>query len=84
MGNHGLRTLLQAGKKNNILKIARQKLVRCIAKRRKLFSAPLLLDRVPDHRRHIRPAQPRDGADAGGRGDVDLGEVADDHVDADE
>jgi len=38
----------------------------------------------PDLRRDIRPAEPGDGADARRRGDVDLGEVAVDHVDADE
>jgi hypothetical protein len=37
---------------------------------------PLLLDRIPDHRRDIRAAEPRDGAEAGRRRDVDLGEIA--------
>src|ERR1700687_3722686 len=49
-----------------------------------LFSGPLVLDRVPDPGRDIRAAEPGDGADAGRRGDVDLGEVAVDDVDADE
>ena len=44
----------------------------------------LLLDRVPDHRRDVRPAEILDRADTGGRGDVDLGEPSGDHVDADE
>src|SRR5674476_842923 len=44
--------------------------------------APLLLDHVPDHRRDVRPAEPGNGADAGRRGDVDLGEIAVDDVDA--
>src|SRR5450432_1075039 len=45
---------------------------------------PLLLDHVPDHRRYIRAAEPGNGADAGRGGDVDLGEIAVDDVDADE
>ena len=45
---------------------------------------PLLLDLVPDQRRDVRPAEIPDRADAGRRGDVDLGEPAADHVDADE
>src|SRR3954454_6466175 len=56
--------------------------VTTIARPPALFA--LLLDRIPDLRRHIRPAEPCDGADAGGGGDVDLGQVAVDHVDADE
>src|ERR1700745_4293802 len=51
---------------------------------RKSRLAALVLDHVPDPRRDVRAAQPRNGADAGGRGDVDLGQVAVDHVDADE
>ena len=47
-------------------------------------AAPFLLDLVPDQRRDVRPAEILDGADAGRRGDVDLGELAVDHVDADE
>jgi hypothetical protein len=45
---------------------------------------PLLLDHVPDFRGDIRPAEPRDGANAGRRGHVDFGEIAVDDVDADE
>ena len=51
---------------------------------RKLFSAPLGLDAVPDPRRYIRAAEPRDRANTRRRGHVDLGEVAVDHIDADE
>src|SRR5712691_12795045 len=46
--------------------------------------APLGLDLVPDHRCDVRPAESLDRPDAGRRGDVDLGEEAVDHVDADE
>src|ERR1700742_4231404 len=52
--------------------------------KQKATLAPLLLDRIPDHRRHVRAAETGNGADARRRGDVDLGEVAVDHVDADE
>src|SRR5258706_15073439 len=45
--------------------------------------APLFLDHVPDFRRDIRAAEPGDGANAGWGGDVDLGEMAVDDVDAD-
>src|SRR3982074_1981512 len=48
------------------------------------LAAPLLLDHIPDHRRNIRPIEPRDGADAGRRGHVDLGQKTVDAVDADE
>ncbi len=44
---------------------------------------PLGLDHVPDFRGDVRPAEPRDGADAGRRGHVDLGQVAVDDVNAD-
>ena len=44
----------------------------------------LRLDGVPDRDREIGAAEPLDRADAGRRGDVDLGEMAVDHVDADE
>src|SRR6185437_749407 len=40
-------------------------------------------DRVPDLRRDVGSAEAGDGADAGRRGYVDLGEIAVDHVDAD-
>src|SRR5262249_33425320 len=46
--------------------------------------ARLGLDLVPDQGRHIRTAEIFHRADAGRRGDVDLGEVTVDHVDADE
>src|SRR6185503_9807643 len=46
--------------------------------------SPLLLDRVPDQRSDVGAAEALDLADAGRRGDVDLGEVVADHVDADE
>src|SRR5262245_39783124 len=42
------------------------------------------LDLVPDHGRHVGAAEVLDRPDAGRRGDVDLGEVAVDHVDTDE
>src|SRR5690606_5361532 len=42
-----------------------------------------LFDSVPDHHRNIGPAEALDLANAGGRGDVDLGEVIANHVDAD-
>ena len=42
------------------------------------------LDRVPDRHGEIGAAEPLDRADAGRRGDVDLGQIAVDHVDADE
>src|SRR5450631_3198218 len=45
---------------------------------------PLLLDHVPDLRRHIRSAQSRNRANARWRRHVDLGEMAVDDVDADE
>ena len=57
---------------------------RCRQRSRKLFPGALGLDGIPDFCGHIRTVQPRDGANAGRRGDVDLGEVAVDHVDADE
>jgi hypothetical protein len=41
-------------------------------------------DHIPDFRCDIGAAKPRDGANAGRRGDVDFGQVAVDHVDADE
>src|SRR5690606_19162302 len=41
------------------------------------------LDRVPDHRGDVGAAEALDLADAGGGGDVDLGEVVADDVDAD-
>src|SRR5262249_37821819 len=41
-------------------------------------------DLVPDHHRDVRAAEILHRADAGRRGDVDLGEEAVDHVDADE
>src|SRR5687768_13577225 len=44
----------------------------------------LRLDRVPDLGCDVRPAELGDGADAGRRGDVDLRQVAVDHVDADQ
>src|SRR5579871_4125446 len=44
----------------------------------------LRLDLVPDQRRDVRAAEILDRADAGWRGDVDLGEIVADHVDADE
>src|SRR5712671_6469334 len=51
---------------------------------RKLSSAALLFDRVPNHCRDVRPVKPGDGADAGRRSDVDLGEKTVDDVDEDE
>src|SRR5581483_1645883 len=48
------------------------------------LAAPLLLDPIPDHRRYVRSTEILDRADAGRRGDVDLCEIAADHVDADE
>src|SRR6516225_12160154 len=47
-------------------------------------AAPLGLDLVPDQRGNIGAAEIFHGADAGRRGDVDLGEKAVDHVDANE
>jgi hypothetical protein len=44
---------------------------------------PLFLDLVPDQRRDVGAAEILHRADAGRRGDVDLGEEAVDHVDAD-
>ena len=49
-----------------------------------LGAPPLGLDRVPDRHREIGAAQALDGAQAGRRGHVDLGQIAVDHVDADE
>src|SRR5262249_1660844 len=49
-----------------------------------ILLAPPRLDLVPDHRRYVRTAEIFHRADAGRRGDVDLGEVTVDHVDADE
>ena len=46
--------------------------------------APLGFDHVPDRRREIGAAEPAHRADAGRRGDVDFGQEAVDHVDADE
>src|ERR1700722_14753928 len=46
--------------------------------------ASLRLDRIPDQCRDIGAAEILDRADAGGRGDVDLGQEVADHVDADE
>src|SRR5450631_287173 len=45
---------------------------------------PLLLDHIPDLPSHIRSAEPRNRANSRRRGDVDLGEMAVDDVDADE
>ena len=42
----------------------------------------LRLDRIPDQRRDVGAAELLHLADAGGRGDVDLGEIRPDHVDA--
>src|SRR5437879_5648161 len=50
----------------------------------KLFPGALRLDGIPDLSSDVRPAESGDGADAGGAGDVDLGKIAVDHVDADE
>src|SRR5256885_3374099 len=44
---------------------------------------PLVFDHVPDHRGHVRAVKILDGADSGRGGDIDLGEEAVDHVDAD-
>src|SRR5262249_33824723 len=49
-----------------------------------ILRPPLRLDLVPDHGRHVRAAEIFHRADAGRRGDVDLGEVTVNHVDADE
>src|ERR1700704_556414 len=54
------------------------------SQRQKEGLPPLLLDHIPNLRRDIRPAELGDGADAGRRGHVDLGETAVDDVDADE
>src|SRR5262245_42801917 len=48
------------------------------------ISSPLRLDGIPDQRRDIGAAEAFELADAGWRGDVDLGEELADHVDADE
>src|ERR1044072_7518272 len=45
---------------------------------------PLRLDLVPPQLRDVRPADVLPRADAGRRGNIDLGEPAADHVDADE
>ena len=50
----------------------------------KLGAAPLPLDLVPDQRSDIGAAEVFHRADAGRRGDIDLGEEAADHVDTDE
>ena len=50
---------------------------------RKSACATLLLDAVPDHCSNVRAAEARDGANARRRGDVDLGEIALDQIDAD-
>ena len=47
-------------------------------------SVALRFDLVPDQRRHVGSAEILDGANSGGRGDIDFGEIAVDHVDADE
>src|SRR5215831_2586185 len=46
------------------------------------FIGELCLDSIPDRRRNVRAAEALDGANAGGRSHVDLGEIAVDHVDA--
>jgi hypothetical protein len=46
-------------------------------------SPTLRLDHVPDFRRDIRTAEPRDRANSRRQGHVDLGEMAVDDVDAD-
>jgi|SRR5580658_8821873 hypothetical protein len=48
----------------------------------KLACPDLRLDCVPDHGGDVRAAEALDDADAGRRGDVDLGKIAVDHVDA--
>src|SRR6516165_5600697 len=54
------------------------------ATRAQPLSRALCLDTVPDHGGYVGAAQASDGANAGRRGHVDLGEVAIDHVDAGE
>src|ERR1043166_4396383 len=46
--------------------------------------APSFLNLIPNQRRDIRAAKPLDRPDAGRRSDVDLGQIAVDHVDAHE
>jgi hypothetical protein len=53
-----LRPLLRAGKNNQTCENVQQKRVRRITKRRELFSAPLLLNHIPDFRADVRPAPP--------------------------
>src|SRR6266849_3835074 len=48
------------------------------------FVSELCLNAVPDHRGDVWSAESLDRADAGGRGDVDFGEVTVDHVDTGE
>src|SRR6516225_9981239 len=48
------------------------------------LSPAFCLDPVPDHGGNVRPAEILDCPDTGGRGHIDLGEIAVDHVDADE
>src|SRR5438067_326302 len=47
-------------------------------------SAPARFDPVPDHGGDVGPAEILYRTDAGGRRDVDLGQIAVDHIDADE
>src|SRR5690606_22336872 len=56
-------------------------------RRKRPRGAPLpatAFDRVPDQHRNVGAAEALDLADAGGGGDVDLGEIVADDVDADE
>ena len=49
-----------------------------------LFAVSAFLDAIPDQGRDVRPPKLADGANACRRGDVDLGQLVADHVDADE
>src|SRR5687768_4743190 len=44
----------------------------------------LRLDGLPDERRRVASVEMVDCNDAGGRGDVDLGQIAGNHIDSDE
>jgi hypothetical protein len=67
-----LRPLWQADKKYQGCEAAVEECPRRKPTQEKLFPGAFRLDGIPDLCRHARAAEPRDGADAGRRGDVDL------------
>src|SRR5437868_15507851 len=71
-----LRPPRQCGKRNQVGENCRVELLRSRQPaEKKLFPAALGLDGIPDFRSDIRPTEPRNGANARGRSDIDLGQI---------